>query len=455
MTIHRYDGNVGSQVQNLQLFSEPRFINNAPDVTAYSASFSYSMSGGTFANTADNYGARAFGWFIAPSNGVYRFYVRQDDACELFMNTNRADGMDPAGKVLIAMSTAAGVNYGDMTSGQTVSAGVSLAAGQMYYMEVLLKEGTSNDGFSVAMREQGDSAPLAYQWRKNGVNVPGMTNSGLVLTNVVAGQSGNYDVLAMNSGGFATSAIAVITITGVPPAFVQNPLGTSVVSGETLTLSSLANGTDPVSYQWHANGMPIPGQAARTLVASDVSAAAAGAYFVVASNAYGQATSAIANVTVLLPPQYTLGLSNRVEAAGSGVVLRVAARGAAPMTYTWFHNGLMCQTGSENTLALLNVEPRHSGVYRVVARNGQGTTTSVMTLSVFHPPGAVVAWGDDTGGQSSVPAHLPAVVKVAGGDFHTVALLANGSVKAWGFNGDGQTSQPPGLSNVVGIDRAV
>lgn len=295
------------------------------------------------------------------------------------------------------------------------------------------------------------SAPLAYQWRKNGVNVPGMTNSGLVLTNVVAGQSGNYDVLAMNSGGFATSAIAVITITGVPPAFVQNPLGTSVVSGETLTLSSLANGTDPVSYQWHANGMPIPGQAARTLVASDVSAAAAGAYFVVASNAYGQATSAIANVTVLLPPQYTLGLSNRVEAAGSGVVLRVAARGAAPMTYTWFHNGLMCQTGSENTLALLNVEPRHSGVYRVVARNGQGTTTSVMTLSVFHPPGAVVAWGDDTGGQSSVPAHLPAVVKVAGGDFHTVALLANGSVKAWGFNGDGQTSQPPGLSNVVGI----
>jgi len=68
--------------------------------------------------------------------------------------------------------------------------------------------------------------------------------------------------------------------------------------------------------------------------------------------------------------------------------------------------------------------------------------------------GAVVAWGDNTYGQTNIPSDLTntaAVMAIAAGDFHSVALRANGTVEAWGANDGGQTNVPLGLSNVVAI----
>ena len=46
--------------------------------------------------------------------------------------------------------------------------------------------------------------------------------------------------------------------------------------------------------------------------------------------------------------------------------------------------------------------------------------------------GTVVAWGDNTFGQSSVPAGLTNVIAISGGAEHTLALKADGTVVAWG-----------------------
>jgi alpha-tubulin suppressor-like RCC1 family protein len=46
--------------------------------------------------------------------------------------------------------------------------------------------------------------------------------------------------------------------------------------------------------------------------------------------------------------------------------------------------------------------------------------------------GKVLAWGDDTFGQSSVPTNLTQVRAVAAGSQHSLALLADGSVVTWG-----------------------
>jgi hypothetical protein len=63
----------------------------------------------------------------------------------------------------------------------------------------------------------------------------------------------------------------------------------------------------------------------------------------------------------------------------------------------------------------------------------------------------VVAWGDDSQGQCSVPAGLTNVVALAGGGGHSLALQADGTVVAWGADWNGQCDLPPTLSNVVGI----
>ena len=43
------------------------------------------------------------------------------------------------------------------------------------------------------------------------------------------------------------------------------------------------------------------------------------------------------------------------------------------------------------------------------------------------------------------------VVAIAAGDFHTLALLANGSVVGWGDNQYGQIDVPTSVTNAVGI----
>src|SRR5262249_35782579 len=54
-------------------------------------------------------------------------------------------------------------------------------------------------------------------------------------------------------------------------------------------------------------------------------------------------------------------------------------------------------------------------------------------------PGTVVAWGDNTYGQSSVPAGLSSVSAIAAGFQHSLALKSDGTVVAWGDNTYGQS----------------
>ena len=56
------------------------------------------------------------------------------------------------------------------------------------------------------------TAPLRYQWRFNGANLSGATNTSLGLTGVQPANAGNYTVVVTNSAGSATSAVAVLTV---------------------------------------------------------------------------------------------------------------------------------------------------------------------------------------------------------------------------------------------------
>ena len=64
--------------------------------------------------------------------------------------------------------------------------------------------------FTVAASGTG---PLFYQWRLNGNNLAGATNSAFSLAAVQANNCGNYDVLVYNALGLVDSAIASLTIT--------------------------------------------------------------------------------------------------------------------------------------------------------------------------------------------------------------------------------------------------
>lgn len=94
----------------------------------------------------DNYGSRVRGQFVAPVAGNYTFWIASDDAGELWFSPTR----DAGGKSRVAyVSGYAGVREWTKFASQQ-SAPVTLAAGQVCYLETLHKEGNGGDNLAVA-----------------------------------------------------------------------------------------------------------------------------------------------------------------------------------------------------------------------------------------------------------------------------------------------------------------
>ena len=79
------------------------------------------------------------------------------------------------------------------------------------------------------------------------------------------------------------------------------------------------------------------------------------------------------------------------------------------------------------------------------------TRPTSFPLSTPARAGSVVAWGNNSYGQTNVPPGLTNVVAVAGGEYHTVALKQDGTVIAWGDGRYGQTNLPASLTGVVAL----
>ncbi len=67
------------------------------------------------------------------------------------------------------------------------------------------------------------TAPLSYQWRFNGVNLPGATSATLTLNSVGAGNAGGYSVVVSNPQGSATSKSATLAVLDNPTGGVTPP----------------------------------------------------------------------------------------------------------------------------------------------------------------------------------------------------------------------------------------
>ncbi len=131
------------------LTNSSMFTSRQPTYIAYSNTFAWNLGGGN--GPADNFGLKAYTYFVPPTNGQYKFWIRGDDFETLYMNTNLPGSIipstSPAGKVLI---TTNGVNNTYTVGAYNPTAtNITLFAGQKYYMEVLLKEGGGGDYFSV------------------------------------------------------------------------------------------------------------------------------------------------------------------------------------------------------------------------------------------------------------------------------------------------------------------
>jgi hypothetical protein len=144
--------------------------------------------------------------------------------------------------------------------------------------------------------------PLSYQWRFNGADIAGATNTSLLLTNVQSSQAGYYDVLVRNSYGTNASPAAFLTVLEPPPVILTHPADTIAIAGHSASFSVAAAGTPPLSYEWQFNGTDIAGATNSLLMLYNVQWTNSGNYAVTVSNQYGSVLSSNAWLTVIPPP---------------------------------------------------------------------------------------------------------------------------------------------------------
>ncbi len=153
------------------------------------------------------------------------------------------------------------------------------------------------------------------------------------------------------------------------------------------------------------------------------------------TNSVGSATSAVAVLTVLVPPTLTAQPQSLTNATGTTATFSATATGSAPLGYQWQLNGLNLTSGgrisgaTSNILAITNVQPADAGSYTLAVSNAVGVVTSaVATLTVSGPP---------------VITLQPASQSVAAGNTVTFSVTAAGTLPLsyqWRKNGVGLTN---------------
>jgi hypothetical protein len=237
------------------------------------------------------------------------------------------------------------------------------------------------------------TAPLSYQWRKNGTAISGAASASYTTPAEVVSDSGaQFTAVVSNSAGSVTSNIATLTVnaTAVAPSITTQPTNQTVTAGQTATFSVTASGTAPLSYQWQKNGTVITGAISSSYTTPATTNADNGSQFtVVVSNSVGNVTSNAAILTVNpapVAPSITTQPASQTITAGQTATFSVTASGTAPLSYQWQKNGTAIGGASSSSYTTPAETTADNGAqFTVVVSNSTGTVTSNAAILTVSP----------------------------------------------------------------------
>ncbi len=233
------------------------------------------------------------------------------------------------------------------------------------------------------------TAPLTYQWMKDGTAISGATSATYSMTTVAPSAAGSYSVVVSNSEGRLTSTAATLMVTvNDPPGITTQPTAQAVPAGGSVSFSVVASGASTLTYQWIKDGRAISGATAATFNLSSAVTSDAGSYLVGVTNPAGRTTSSSVTLTIIVPPRITTQPSAQSVTAGDGVSFTVVASDSAPTTYQWKKNGTAISGATTAIFSLSSAATSDAGTYSVVVTNSAGSLTSAATtlsVAAFDP----------------------------------------------------------------------
>jgi hypothetical protein len=252
------------------------------------------------------------------------------------------------------------------------------------------------------------NANTTYQWQKAGVNIPGANSSTLTLTNVQAGDAGNYACVVGSSAGCVatTSGNATLTLATGGVTFTTQPQPQSKCVGQPVTFTVAATGG--TGYQWKKNGSALSGQTSATLNISAVALTDTGTYTCdITGGTCGSTPSNAAYLTVNAVPSASISPSTVSICAGVSQTLTASGNG----TYTWSNSG--------GSTAAATFTPSSTTTYTVTVSAGICSATASSTVTVNAIPTASIT---------------PATVTICAGDAANLTASGGGTY-AWSNSG--------------------
>jgi hypothetical protein len=312
--------------------------------------------------------------------------------------------------------------------------------------------------------------PLTYQWYINGNVVSGANQRQLQVIAPSFGEDDIYTVVISNAYGSVTSDPAGIIGGGVIPPTIESqpPLSISFTFGESVSLSVVAVGSRPISYQWYKDDKPVPGATSPTLKLGANGFFDSGEYYALVINIMASARSTTTAVSFIAdgvnapkiiadPQSYT----NSVE--GSSLNLSISATGNEPLTYQWYRKPLLSPeesfrlipgaTAASLTIAT-TVSWLDSAFYEALVSNTYGGATSAVATIIVRPKMSSYAYINGGGHWETFAEGAPLSLVVHVGPFEAVYPLAY----QWYKDGTllaGATKQEFAISQASLIDSGV
>jgi N-acetylneuraminic acid mutarotase len=180
-----------------------------------------------------------------------------------------------------------------MGSGAVLAASLS-SSGEVSGVTVVIP----GSGYSADPTITIDPPPIPefhYQWRKDGVNIPGANASSLSISSPASSDIGDYTVLVSLPGeGQALSAVASLSVN----VFTVDIADQFVHSGNNVVLAPTIMGVSSPAYQWKKDGNNIPNANSATLTLNGVALLDAGKFSLTITDAFTTQTTAMANLSV-------------------------------------------------------------------------------------------------------------------------------------------------------------
>jgi hypothetical protein len=226
------------------------------------------------------------------------------------------------------------------------------------------------------------------------------SNSAIMDHLIIHGFNGQLQPWDSNAINAVYGAVAACT----PPSISQQPVSSAIASGSAASLSVIASGTLPLTYQWFVGSsgntsMPLIGSTTPTI---SISPAITTTYWVRVTGQcapVADSNAAIITVSAASCPVVVLG-APQASPVNGGFQLSIVASGGVSFTYQWFQgasSGVGSPIGSGNP-RFVNPPQTTSYWCRVTNDCNNTSDSSVVTVTVVpcSPPQIIVQPKDQT-----------------------------------------------------------